>query len=310
MKKILLKFATFVVAIFMSIGLFACAGGTTDPTENEGNAENVYDLILFTGQSNMVGRETERYPVEIAEGTAFEYKVSTNKLYPVRNPAGEPYGSLEPSSGSSILPRFVEKYVQATGHKVIALHAGCGGSSVNRFVKGADVGNDILKKVDACTAYLKENNYSIGRCFYLYFQGSTDVNMSSEYYEKLFLKFHTELKNHMDYEFGAQIFTGEDKDNLSQELIDNVLRIDGVKSKMAKEHDDLIVCNKEAAVYFVENPEYMREDNLHYNTQGLLKIADDSVNVVLDYLGFGDPSKKGIDPDTYLPDPVFTDFSE
>lgn len=304
------KIAALAVAVVMSLSLFACENGAIDSDEQEGNEKNVYDLILFTGQSNMVGRETERYPVEIPEGMAYEYKASTNKLYPVRNPAGEPFGSLESSSGSSILPRFVEKYVETTGRKAIALHAGCGGSSVNRFVKGADVGNDIMKKVDACTTYLQENNYTIGRCFYLYFQGSTDVSMSSENYETLFLAFHTELKNHLDYEFGAQIFTGEDKDNLSQELIENVLRINGVKSQMAREHDDLIVCNKQAAVYFVENPEYMREDNLHYNTQGLLRIADDSVNVLLDYLGYGDPDKTGVDPETYLSEPVFTDFAK
>lgn len=50
------------------------------------------DVVLFTGQSNMVGRETEILDVEIPEGYAYEYKYAYNRLTELKNPVGETFG--------------------------------------------------------------------------------------------------------------------------------------------------------------------------------------------------------------------------
>ena len=56
--------------------------------------------------------------------------------------------------------------------------------------------------------------------------------------------------------------------------------------------------------YFTKNQEYLRSDKIHFNTAGLIKIADDCCRNIVNYLGLGsDASLGGTDPVTYLPDP-------
>lgn len=293
-------FSVLCLAMLM-LGVVSCSP-SPQPQQSE-----TYDLILFSGQSNMVGREPERYACDIPENMAYEYKAQTNKLYTVKNPSGENYKGLEASTGSSIVPRFCKDYIEATGHKVIVLHAACGGSSITRFRQGSgDLYKAITSKYQACLDFMEENNYIVGKAFYLFFQGSTDIGMEREMYKKYALSFHTGLKQSFSIDFGAWLYTGEDKDNLSAEQIANINTINGVKKEMAEQNDDIIICNKEAASYYATRPDFMLEDNLHYNAAGLEKIAEDSCAAILSYLGYGANAQKGVDPDTYLPEPDFS----
>ncbi|MDE6504560.1 MAG: hypothetical protein K2L42_01680, partial [Clostridia bacterium] len=89
----------------------------------------VVDVVLFVGQSNMVGRVTSKYEVDIPAGQAYEYKSLTDSLDTVKNPSGEylkngvtemsgAAGAGSNGNGSSIVPQFCADYVENTGRKI------------------------------------------------------------------------------------------------------------------------------------------------------------------------------------------------
>ena len=92
------------------------------------------DVILFTGQSNMVGREDGEYASDL-EGISFEYKYGSDKLVTTANPVGETFGAVEVSTGSSIVPKFCEDYYEQTGRKTVAVHVARGGRALLRRVR-------------------------------------------------------------------------------------------------------------------------------------------------------------------------------
>ena len=268
------------------------------------------DVVLFTGQSNMVGRETEQYAVQISTGQAYEYKYGSDGLVAVANPVGEDIGAMaEPSSGSSIVPEFCEEYVNTTKRKIVAVHVAKGGEKISSFVPPAtgseNLYTDILMKYGACLTYLTESeNFIVGKKFYIMFQGesdslATDTNTTTPKatYKAQYMQFHNSLKTEYGMEFGALIQTGRNT-NISY---DGIISIAQAKFELAFEENDIIMLNQAPMTYFhSESSQYMLTDNIHYNSAGLQKIAQDSCSALCNYLGYGETNKKGVDPVTYL----------
>ena len=271
--------------------------------------DDIIDIVLFTGQSNMVGRETSRYTADIPDGYAFEYKQNDDELTEVKNPVGEKIGSaLETSSGSSIVPEFCKNYVEQTGRKIIAVHAAYGGRHISYFAEGGSMYRPIIDKYNDCLEFVKNSGeYEIGRKFYVMYQGESDTGSSgkedgtsAETYEQQFMSFHDGLKEECGIEFGALIYNGRNS-VLNEE---GISRINGVKKALAEQHEDIIVCDKAPATYYTDRLDYMLSDNIHLNAEGLKKVASDSCNSIVAYLGYGsDSSTKNIDPVDYLPEP-------
>lgn len=263
--------------------------------------EKEFDVVLFTGQSNMVGRETSKYNAFIPKGKAYEYKSSSAGLTEVKNPVGETFGEVEVSSGSSIVPQFCSYYVALTGRKIIAVHLARGGRKIELFAKGGAIYNNIVTKLTSCFNYLNVNGYKVGRKFYVMYQGESDTgNTSAEVYKSLYESFHSGVTEAFGFEFGAMIYNGRD----TVESTEGIARINGVKKTMAEERDDLIVCDKGPASYYYGDKGLMRGDNVHLNAEGLKRVGANSCMNIVNYLGYGkDKSLAGVDPVTYLEEP-------
>lgn len=259
------------------------------------------DVILFTGQSNMVGRETSKYASEL-EGISFEYKYNSDKLVTTANPVGETFGAVEVSSGSSIVPKFCEDYYEQTGRKTVAVHVARGGRAISYFAQTGAIYPNIVNKYSACIEYLEaDENFEIGRKFYVMFQGESDTEaLSKQTYKDTYMNFHSGVKNELGFEFGALIQTGRNT-NISYP---GIVRIAQAKTELAYENEDIIMINKFGIDCFAKHKEYMRSDNVHYNSEGLQKIAAGSCKALIDYLGYGEKSVEGVDPVTYLADPT------
>lgn len=259
------------------------------------------DVILFTGQSNMVGRETSQYASDL-EGISFEYRYNDDKLITTANPVGENFGAVEKSSGSSIVPKFCEDYYEQTGRKTVAVHVARGGRAISYFAQTGAIYPDIIDKYSACIDYLEaDENFEIGRKFYIMFQGESDTEaLSKQTYKDTYMNFHNGVKNALGFDFGALIQTGRNT-NISYP---GIVRIAQAKTELAYENDNIIMINKFGIDCFAKHKEYMRSDNVHYNSEGLQKIAADSCKALTDYLGYGEKSLEGVDPVTYLADPT------
>lgn len=274
----------------------------------------VVDVVLFTGQSNMVGRETSRYKADIPAGQAYEFKYLSTSLTEVRNPVGETFGEVEISSGSSIVPRFCADYVAATGRKIVAVHAARGGRAISSFdSRGGAIYPNIIDKYSACIAYLEENpNFTVGHRFYLMYQGESDssTGTSADVYKSRYNRFHNGLVKQLGMEFGALISSGRN----TTEDREGILRIQQAKEELAAEKDDLIYADYSAYNWYIEGRrDCIRDDLVHLNAAGLQAVADEACKNIVNYMGLGDdPALAGVDPVTYLklsgpPAPAGTD---
>ncbi len=259
------------------------------------------DVVLFTGQSNMVGRDTSQYTAEIKNGQAYEYKYNNggeDSLVAVANPVGETFGNVEVSSGSSIVPEFCELYTNQTGRKIVAVHVARGGRAISNFEQGGAVYQNIISKYTGAIDYLTENeNFNIGKKFYLMFQGESDTGSTTkEDYKTKYLSFHNGLKTAFGMEFGAMFYTGRD----STAYADGIVRINTAKYELATENDDIILCSDSASEYITTNPEYLKSDNVHFNAAGMQALAAEACTSIVNYLGYGEENLTGVDPVTYI----------
>lgn len=260
------------------------------------------DVVLFTGQSNMVGRETSRYSVDIPSGQAYEFKYLTNSLTGVQNPVGETFGEVEVSSGSSVVPQFCADYVAATGRKIVAVHVARGGRAISSFdPRGGTVYPDVEKKYSACVSYLEESpNFTLGRRFYVMYQGESDTTVGTEIstYKSRYTRFHNRMTDTLGMEFGALISNGRN----TTDNREGILRIQQAKAELAAEADDLILADLSAYNWYIlGDRSHIRDDLVHLNADGLRAVASEACKNIVNYLGYGpDPALAGVDPVTYL----------
>lgn len=276
------------------------------------------DVILFTGQSNMVGRETEIYDAEIPEGMAYEYKFNTDELVAVTNPVGEDIGSnktVETSSGSSLVPAFVQSYVQETGRKVIVVHVARGARSISYFAEGGEIYPIIEQKYLAALDYIAQSpDMDVSRRFYVMFQGESNTadgsftTVQTAYLSENngYMSFHNAVKENLGIQFGAILMTGKN----TKDVPSGVYAIYDAQKRLAQENDDIIIGNMEQIGWWEEDMDksvsdytYYLADKVHYNAAALQRIGASAASNIAAWLGYGDPAKKGVDPVTWLADP-------
>lgn len=136
------------------------------------------DVIIFGGQSNMVG-ETEGLP-EVNEPVsgAFEYRYMSNELTELKHPVGEDLfnGNLQMSvnGGGSLVPSFCQKYCDITGKSVIVIQAACGSTTISEWLHGTRRHYWADKKIRAGIAKAKER-FDVGHIYYVWLQGESDA---------------------------------------------------------------------------------------------------------------------------------------
>ncbi len=302
----------------------------------------VVDIILFTGQSNGHGQGLEPYDVNIEEGQAYEFryddKISPH-LHTLECATGERMSNgsecgatdLINAPKSTVVARFCENYINATGRKVVAVHAASGGKKISYFTTNGYVYDKGIKvKLNACYEYLEaDGRFEIGHKYYVMIQGESDTkgsgeitgydfnqdgsvnktykdttvtSTSAEDYKTRYMEFHNNMKNIFGMELGITVYTSRN----SQADYEKVDVINGAKYDIANENDDIILCDIQSPTfnvtspYYRENSSYINEDDVHWSTKGLLAVADEACKNFVNFLGYGDESLKGVDPLEYI----------
>ena len=157
------------------------------------------DIIIFGGQSNMVG-QTEGLPQDnpVIEN-AYEYRYDKNALIPLKHPTGEElfWGALGGSVDGcgSLLPAFCRAYAENTGRKVVAVGAARGATTIAEWLHGTQRHYWASKKI-AAAIQKTEETFTIGKIFYVWLQGESDAliqTSEAEYLQKL-IQYKNELK--------------------------------------------------------------------------------------------------------------------
>lgn len=151
------------------------------------------DLILFLGQSNMVGQAERLAESEPVPG-ALEYRFLTDELVPLRDPAGEdlgrgmrpvaPYAEGVPfwewtdsvllegawARRTTLLPSFARAYIRASGRGVVAVHAAKGCTRAEHWLPGTEGYGAVVTKARA--AVRKAGG---GGVYAVWLQGESDM---------------------------------------------------------------------------------------------------------------------------------------
>lgn len=263
--------------------------------------QKIVDIILFTGQSNMVGCATTSYSSNIEENSAFEVKFNSNidrekgHLYDFcrqrrQNDLGNNVyqGStlvLEKQGSATLVPAFLQEYINQTGHKVIFAHAARGGQEIQFFTQTAM--SYLIDKVNAtmeiAQTYAKENGYQIGKKFYVIYQGESDAakKTSKEDYKARYKKFHQMLLDKTGLEFGSIITPGywnAQNSSYNAASLDTIVEAD---QELAQENKDIYVVTKNVTTIYSKDQKYLNKDLLHLNAIGLRMIGDDAAKGLL-----------------------------
>lgn len=164
--------------------------------------DQVVELIIFAGQSNMAGRGTAALAPRVTEAQAWEFRAVSDptKLYPLTEQFGylenNPVGIWEPGMKTgSMVTSFVETYLTDSEKNVVALSASKGGSSILEWQPGTTYYRDLLERIHKAKNWLTQAGYQIERVTFLWLQGETDGDLkrTTEEYQGLATTFFQSL---------------------------------------------------------------------------------------------------------------------
>jgi len=156
---------------------------------------NEYDILIFGGQSNMQGQtECLPEPNDPVEG-ALEYRFLTDSLIPLQHPVGEDLETCEKemkllgadSGHGSLMPACCRAYAEATGRRVVGIHAARGATTLADWAEGTSLTQSSMEKIRAGIKKTAEQG-AVGHIYYLWLQGESDAierTSEEEYLRKL-----------------------------------------------------------------------------------------------------------------------------
>lgn len=259
-------------------GTYTKGGETFSVTTTKANL----DVFVIGGQSNAqyniwgTGELPDTDPVP-APGTAYYYGTSTHPISTgntTQAAAYDPtlydiYSSVN-SSGENLLGNidgpFSARYYAGSGHKVLTINTGVGGSSISKWVTGGvcynhakSVFEDAMDKVDT-------DLFEISVKSLLWIQGEADAYMSVDTYISDFMKLYGNVTSNS---FNADY-------KLKYALISQTR--DGKNAALAQEilaDKNGIYLASTAANSFSISGGTLREDGLHYTQKGDNILAKD-----------------------------------
>ncbi|MCR5056150.1 MAG: sialate O-acetylesterase [Clostridia bacterium] len=249
----------------------------------------VYDIVVFSGQSNMQGQSDRLTESKEVKG-AFEYKMLTGTFAPLKNPVGEdvrPDGSegcrVRPDTdgeawiaahalgsacygNTNLVPEFCRAYIRKTGRSVAAVSAAKGSTEIEYWMKG-NLGYEFLvRKTLAARAALEKSGAETGDVYVVWLQGESDAifqKKRAEYLEKL-SRLGGDLKKDIGMKrFGiikVGRFTGDARDD---EII-------GAQEDAAEKYPETFIMLSETAEKMDGMPGMMHPTiGGHYSAKGL-----------------------------------------
>ena len=138
-----------------------------------------YDLVIFMGQSNMVGRGGDASKaVEPIEGAGYELEFNRDGSIDGLKPMKEPFGkNTENTIGGSMVTAFTNAYYNNSGTPVIGIAAAYNGTSIYNFWQNGQEGLENAKaKLNKAVEWLEIQGYSIRHKYMIWNQGEADVS--------------------------------------------------------------------------------------------------------------------------------------
>ena len=168
--------------------------------KNDTENEDVYDIIVFMGQSNMAGRGVvnENHPQDaptVINGVGYEFRAINDptKLYSIT----KLFGITENKSGGindghdksgGMVPSFVNAYYKVTKTPIIGVSASMGGTRSSQWLPSGDLLPDAIQRFEDCVTFCQQNDLAINHKYAIWCQGEADGDhsVSAETYNENF----------------------------------------------------------------------------------------------------------------------------
>lgn len=245
------------------------------------------DVIIFGGQSNMMGQTGSvpqpNHPIK----NAFEYKYMANEIVPLIHPVGETIGDwlhgAEKGGGGSLVPAFCDAYAKLTNKQVLAVHAAHANTTVGEWLYGTQNYAVAQKKI---TAALKtaNSNFKIEKIYFVWLQGETDALIATsknEYKERLTL-FKNQLKAHFGVNQFGIIRVGyfasfvrwlnDERDKTARTECDEQIML--AQDELAKDDEDFVILTRILSTLSTQERYLNPEAVGHYNNEALELIGE------------------------------------
>ena len=263
------------------------------PTVSSAQAEeNVVDVFVFMGQSNMAGRGDKEKATPCPEGHGYEFRAISDpsKLYDLEEPFGVNENNSHINDGTkktgSLVSSFCEAYYQIRNVPIIGVSASQGGTSSTQWQPGGGMVEEAASRLSDCLDYLYSlDDLSIAHIEMVWLQGENDAGnaVSYETYKNNLQNIVNVMKDAgVEHCFTIQI--GPYMASESQEKHDLYEIFHQNQIKMAEEMEDVDLCS----IKLSGVPESMMHDKNHFYQEAYNIVGLDAGANVAKYLEEGE----------------------
>ena len=254
----------YVAVITATAGLYAVERGQA--------GGKVVDLVLFMGQSNMVGNggtASEAPVVPAGHGYAFKSISAETGIYPLAEPfgAGEANSAIgSTSTRGSMVSAFANAYYDNTGVPIVGVFAAQGNTGIDFWLPGGDAFEEVVNRYRDAKYWLESNGYTVRNDFMVWCQGETDGENKmpkDTYKEKLFSMVDELLAEGLDACFVVRI--GHNTTNTAK--YDDIIL---AQTEICREYDEIVLVCTETVTFIDEGLMY---DYVHYSQAGYNKAG-------------------------------------
>lgn len=237
------------------------------------------DLIIFAGQSNMMGHGEAAMAPKVPDGVAYEYKTVTDKRR--LNPLKEPFGYKQDSGNlvngkyctGSMVSAFCNAYFKQTNTPVVCVGAtkvgsGCIGWSTFFY-------KDVQKRIKQSVKFLHKKGIKINHCYLVWMQGENDVCAGTD--KKTYVTAIGGMLQNMvkktEVEQVLLIQTGKIVFNIGAKELADPTEILAAQKRICQKYSGVTLISSKATTL---EAEYYRNDFLHINQTGLNLIGKEA----------------------------------
>lgn len=253
------------------------------------------DILIFGGQSNMVGLTGKiPEPNPIING-AVEYRFLEDKLVLLKHPVGENWDVMLQRSidgGGSLIPYFCSKYIADTGKDIVVIHAAKESTTIAEWQKGTQRFYYMSQKIRGGIEKAKERGI-IDHIYYIWLQGEGDavIGTTEDEYVESIIKYKDILKREFAIDkfciikVGYFFCTSQWHTHIgtydSKKMCDEAIM--RAQERVVSEDDDFIMLTRVCSELSLNQQFINPQNSGHYNNEAMKIIGSEAARELAKY---------------------------
>lgn len=267
------------LSVVLGLSIFFTTGMGSMEVSAAPKKGSTVDLIIFAGQSNMMGHGNAAEAPKVVDGTAYELKIVTNKkkVKKLKEPFGYGQDSGNLVNGSlctgSMVSSFCNAYYKETQTPVVAVAATKAGSGSVGW--STVYYKDVEKRINQSVKALKKMKLNVRHCYLVWMQGENDVcagTMVGAYVKRIGKMLKTITKD-TAVERCMLIKTGSIVYNMGTEEEADASKILKAQDQICKKYKQVLKVSNIAATMGADS---YQADHLHFTQKALNSIGEEA----------------------------------